>query len=279
MTPSEETPPLRRIDARPDGGGGDRVGDVEESRTDARRPGSGILSRLFPRLDVRISALERKLATAREERDELKRALGERDLQLEPLLERFGESLAGANADLRTSGVAVGDLDVSLRVDVTGSGDGGVSLRLVDPTEEEVDPDRLSTLSFTVGRRGRLRQYGSQRRRTDRREQGGPALRTQTSPTEADATEPVDSTDAPVEESPERPAVPAEVPNVEGLAVGDAEAELRAEGFRPHVQRRKEARPVDTVVEQWPRPLAVTTRGATVVVFVGGEGEEEEEEE
>ena len=104
-------------------------------------------------------------------------------------------------------------------------------------------------------------------------------LRNQAPLTGTDVTEHVDSTEGPVEEPPERPAAPAEVPNVEGFAVEDAEAELRAEGFVPYVQRRTEARPVDTVVEQWPRPLAVTTRGATVVVFVGGEGRDGNEEE
>jgi hypothetical protein len=271
MASGEDTPEPSGRDVRSDGGNDEREDDDH-----VREPGSGILSRVFPRLDVRISALERELARTSEQRGELETrlegleaALGERDVGVETLLERFGQSLARANADLRGSGVAVGDLDVSLRVDVTGSrDDGGVALRLVDPAEE-VDPGRLSTISFTVGRRGQLRHYGPRGAAVAGTGKPGVSRGDRVSTPTVGASEGIDRVEA--EEPTERPATPVEVPNVEGLSVGDAKAELEGEGFEPLVKHRPMATPVGTVVEQWPGPLAVTTLGATVVLFVGGD--------
>lgn len=281
--------------------GGDEDGSEEEADATNERRG-GWFSRLFPGRDERIRSLKRQLRRAEREGaalneeagtlrgriaelesekaalESVKGAYEQREFTLDALLESVGESFREANRELAKRNVAVGDLDVTLRADVSGGGSrDSLSLRLVDP-EEKIDADRLSTLSFTVGSRGRLRRFGQAgtgRGDTDTDTESGSAAGGGggwtggfgvTAPDEAET-----GADVPDETASEPTSPPAEVPDVTGLPVGKAETELRAEGFGTHHEYRPDATPVGTVVEQWPRAFAVAPQGSNVVVFVGGE--------
>ncbi|WP_136600688.1 PASTA domain-containing protein [Salinigranum halophilum] len=259
---------------RTDGGNDEGVDDDSDGSVDDG--GGGWFSRLFPSRDERVRSLRRQLRQAEHETEELQaeverlqdrveeletteRALSseneayrERQFAFDALLASVGRSFRQANADLEGQDVSVGDLDVTLRADVSGGGTtDGLSLRLVDP-DEEVDPDRLSTVSFSVGRRGRFRHYGGAGALT--RGAGGGFM----------TTDPSSTDEAPVPSGP-----PVEVPNVLGLSAEDAEAELRAEGF--DVYTEDESTGDGTVVEQWPRAFAVAPKGSSVVVIVDDE--------
>ncbi|AUV83402.1 hypothetical protein C2R22_18585 [Salinigranum rubrum] len=275
-------------DHDPSAGHTERRTDGGDDATDERR--GGWFSRLFPGRDERIRSLRRQLRQAErdeaalneeverlrgrvteleEEKEELasvKGAYEQREFALDALLESVGESFRDANRELAKRNVAVGDLDVTLRADVSGGGSrDSLSLRLVDP-EEGIDADRLSTLSFTVGGRGRLRRFGQAgTERGDTGAEGGSAAGGSEGWTGGFGVT------APDETASEPTGPPAEVPDVTGLPVGRAETELRAEGFGTHREYRPDATPVGTVVEQWPRAFAVAPQGSNVVVFVGGE--------
>jgi hypothetical protein len=266
--------PARPAERRTDGGDGEGVDDGRDENADDG--GGGWFSRLFPGRDERVRSLRRQLGRAEREKKDLEadverlrgrvdeleeterelssenEAYRERQFAFDALLASVGRSFRQANEDLQGQDVAVGDLDVTLRADVSGGGTtGGLSLRLVDP-DEEVDPDRLSTVSFSVGRRGRFRHYG------------GPGALTRGTGGDLMATD-LPSTD----EAPEPSGPPVEVPNVLGLSPEDAEAELRAAGFDVHTE--DESAGDGTVVEQWPRAFAVAPKGSSVVVIVDDE--------
>jgi hypothetical protein len=254
-------------------------GEDDESADD--RGGGGWFSRLFPGRDERIQSLRRQLQQAERDKSELEdevdrlqrrvdeleatgrelssenEAFKRRQFAFDALLASVGRSFQQANDDLAGSNVVVGDLDVTLRADVSGGGtQDGLDLRLVDP-DEEIDADRLSTVSFSVGRRGRLRHRG----RPDSLTPGGGMLQAGTPPTEA----PEGTTGT--EEPPSGP--PVEVPNVLGLSADEAKTELREEGFGVHSDGDDDG----TVVEQWPRAFAVAPKGSSVVIIVDGEAE------
>ena len=276
----------RRTRGRTDGG--EREGDADSS--------GGWLSRLFPGRDERIRSLRRQLREAERETDELNdeverleqrieeletenRELGseteayrQRQFAFDALLTSVGRSFQRANEDLGGSNVVVGDLDVTLRADVSGGGtQDSLDLRLVDP-DEGIDPDRLSTVSFSVGRRGRFRHYGRSDARPSSGEAGGGGFM-MASPAEPPGEGATPEEEGDVEGEGTRPSgPPVEVPNVTGLSVEAAETELRAEGFDVHTEDESES--ADIVVEQWPRAFAVAPNGSTVVILV----EEEEEE-
>ncbi len=266
--------PAPPAEQRTDGGDGERVDDGRDENADDG--GGGWFSRLFPDRDERVRSLRRQLRRAEREKEDLEtdverlrgqvdeleaterklssenEAYRERQFAFDALLASVGRSFRQANADLEGQDVAVGDLDVTLRADVSSGGTtDGLSLRLVDP-DEEVDPDRLSTVSFSVGRRGQFRHYGGSGALT--RGTGG-GFRA-TDPSSAD-------------EAPEPGGPPVEVPNVLGLSPEDAEAELRAEGFDVHTE--DESAGDGTVVEQWPRAFAVAPKRSSVVVIVDDE--------
>ncbi|WP_142857477.1 PASTA domain-containing protein [Salinigranum halophilum] len=266
------------VERRTDGGTGEGVDDGSDENDDDGRDdgGGGWFSRLFPGRDERIRSLRRQLRQAEGETEDLQaeverlqdrveeletteRALSseneayrERQFAFDALLASVGRSFRRANADLEGQDVAVGDLDVTLRADVSGGGTtDSLSLRLVDP-DEEVDPDRLSTVSFSVGRRGRFRHYGGAGALT--RGAGGGFM----------TTDPSSTDEAPVPSGP-----PVEVPTVLGLSAEEAVAELRAAGFDVHTE--DESAGDGTVVEQWPRAFAVAPKGSSVVVIVDDE--------
>lgn len=289
---TDDSSPVRGAGVRPDGGEDEEAPDdgAAEDDLDARR--GGILARLFPGRDNRIRALRRQLQQAEHEKDELAERIEtlqnridevereneelqsanagyeQRQFTVEALLESVGRSVERANSALRTDNVAVGDLDVTIRADVSGGGQrDSLALRLVDP-DEEVDADRLSTLSFTVGGRGRFRHYGH----SGAGVAGGVEPFMTHTPFVEDEVDAEGELGAAGESTPSGP--PVEVPNVNGLPVDDAADELREVGFEIHREYRPTATPTDTVVEQWPRAFAVAPRGSTVVLFVGGEGAE-----
>jgi hypothetical protein len=264
----------RPVERRTDGGDDESVDDDSDGSVDDG--GGGWFSRLFPGRDERIRSLRRQLRQAERETEDLEadvarlrdrvdeletterklrsenEAYQKRQFAFDALLASVGRSFSRANADLEGQDVAVGDLDVTLRADVSGGGTAdGLSLRLVDP-DEEVDSDRLSTVSFSVGRRGRFRHYGGSSALT--RGAGGGLM----------TADPSSTDEAPVPSGP-----PVEVPNVLGLSAEDAEAELRAAGFDVHTE--DESAGDGTVVEQWPRAFAVAPKGSSVVVIVDDE--------
>ena len=254
----------------------------------------GFFSRLFPGRDPMVRSLRRQLRQRDEERqdlreqiqglqsriDELERekaALEEtkasyeqRQFGMNALLRSVGRSFDQASDDLADLGVTVGDLDITLHADVSGGGQQEtLDLRLVDP-DEEIDPDRLSTISFSVGRRGRLRHYGHPGAQPSGGGSVGP-LGAVPGTDEPDSGDDVADTDGTTSRAP-----PVEVPNVNGLSAEAATEELTDAGFEVHTEYRSDETPADRVVEQWPRAFAVAPRGSSVVLFVGGEQGETE---
>ena len=269
--------------------------DGGEEHEEADDHGGGWLSRLFPGRDERIRSLRRQLREAEREKDELadeveqlegrteeldrekaeldaeNEAYRRRQFAFEALLTSVGRSFDRANDALGGSGVVVGDLDVTLRADVSGGGEqDSLDLRLVDP-DEEIDADRLSTVSFSVGRRGRFRHYGRAGTRT--RTGGRDFVTTGAlgAPGETEATDEAAEADREDGEETEASGPPVEVPNVTDLPVAEAEEALRDEGFDVHTEDESEG--AGTVVEQWPRAFAVVPKGSTVVILADGEEE------
>ncbi|WP_380680086.1 PASTA domain-containing protein [Salinigranum sp. GCM10025319] len=276
---TDDGSPGRRTAVRLDGG-------EDEEEFDTRR--GGFLARLFPGRDERIRALRRQLQQAEREKDELTEQVEtlqsridelereteelqstnagyeQRQFTVEALLESVGRSVEQANSALRTEHVAVGDLDVTIRADVSGGGQrDSLALRLVDP-DEEIDADRLSSLSFTVGGRGRFRHYGQ----PGAEGAGGIEPFMTHTPFVEDETDAEGEPRVTGGSPPSGP--PVEMPNVNGLPVADAEGELREVGFEVHREYRPDEKPAGAVVEQWPRAFAVAPRGSSVVLFVGG---------
>lgn len=274
-------PSTPREEPRTDGGAEDDHDSDDESR-------GGWLSWLWTSRDERIRSLRRErdraerkvetltgdvedlrgqVATLKEEKKELeavKRAYEQRAFTVPALLESVGTSFREANRELARQNVAVGDLDVVLRADVSGgSKEDSLTLRLVDP-DEGIDADRLSTFSFSVGGRGRFRQY--RHAGTGRADDRGTFVTAgAASDEEAEDKAPQKEVEARGEEVP-----PVEVPDVTGLSVEDAEEELDDEGFGVRRTYQPEATPAGQVVEQWPRGTAVVPSGSTVVLFVAG---------
>jgi FtsZ-binding cell division protein ZapB len=284
MTDTGDPRPSRTY--RFDGGsnGPDDADDFEDEGSGRR----GFWFRIFPGRDPKVRSLTRQLRQADAERAELQERIDElqhridelkrenedlestkegyeqRQFRMDALLRSVGRSFEQASDDLAEFGVTVGDLDVTLHADVSGGGQRDtLDLRLVEP-DEEIDPERLSTISFSVGRRGRLRHYGhpgTQRSAVEGPLGAGPA---------GEDSERDDVTDTDAGETPSR-APPVEVPNVNGLPAEEATQELTDAGFEVHTEYRSDETPVGKVGEQWPRAFAVAPRESSVVLFVGGE--------
>jgi TolA-binding protein len=220
------------------------------------------LDQQLQQLQERVEELERE----NEALEETKEGYEQRQFAMDALLKSVGRSFDQASDELADYGVTVGDLDVTLHADVSG-GDhrDTLDLRLVDP-DEEIDPERLSTISFSVGRRGRLRHHGHAGAQATRGGTDGPL--TSGTPT----TEEAESDEETIDTEAETPTDgPAEVPNVSGLEAEEATQELTEAGFEAHTEYRPDETPVGRVVEQWPRAFSVAPRGSSVVLFVGGE--------
>ena len=275
---------------RPDGGRNDdtdEFGDDVDAGVGESR--GGFWSRLFPGRDPMVRSLKQRLQEANRAREELSQRIKElqsridelaqetaaleetktsyeqRQFAMNALLRSVGRSFDQASDDLADVGVTVGDLDVTLHADVSGGAQKDtLDLRLVGP-DEEIDTDRLSTISFSVGRRGRLRYHGH-----PGTQHGGDGAGLLGAGSGTDEPDGDDSADADADEAPPR-TPPVEVPNVNGLSAEEATQELTDAGFEVHTEHRPDETPIGTVVEQWPRAFAVAPQGSSVVLFVGGE--------
>ena len=282
-----------------DDGGTDEFADdrVEEVEVEFEGSRGGVLSRIFPGRDPMVKSLKQQLRQEKtktqqlntqlqelesrvkeierenEALEETKASYEQRQFRLDALLGSVGRSFDQASDELAGYGVSVGDLDITLHADVSGGGQKDtLDLRLVKP-DEEIDADRLSTISFSVGSRGRLRHYGH----AGAQQTGGVGGRQHVPAGDEEPTDTRDDTSGDVADASDTDtddtaptAPPAEVPNLNGMPAEEAMQRLAEKGFEGHVEYRPDEKPVGMVVEQWPRAFAVAPRDASIVLFVGG---------